>query len=84
MSDSTDELRDLDLSEIENTGAPRKMRATCQECGHVSVGGRVGVWLNIHDGKSTPRKNVSYLCPGCNRVTDRKVEILERWSGSSE
>jgi len=78
----TDETeRAVDKSDSDHTGSPKRMSATCVECGERSVGGCVAVWFDIVDGRSVPRDDVSFLCPGCDEVTEQKIEILKRRPG---
>jgi hypothetical protein len=73
--------RAVDKSDPDHTGSPKRMSATCLECGDRSVGGCVTVWFDAVDGRSVPRDDVSFLCAGCDEVTDQKIEIIERWPG---
>lgn len=80
--DPTEDGRAIDRSIPEHTGSPKEMRAICLECGHVTRGGCVTVWLEIEDGQSNPRDDVSYKCfKGCGEVTDHRIEIVSRWPG---
>lgn len=73
--------RAVDRSEPDHTGSPRRMQATCFNCGARSKGGCVTVWFNVEDGKSVPRDDVSFKCRECGDVADQKIEVLERWPG---
>jgi len=73
--------RAVDKSDPDHTGSPKRMSATCLECGERSVGGCVTVWLDVGDWRSVPRDDVSFLCSGCDEVTEQKIEILKRWPG---
>jgi len=78
-SDGTE--RAVDESDLDHTGDPKRMAATCLECGKKSVGGCVPPWLDVVDGRSVPRDDVSFLCFGCDEVTEKKIKILNRWPG---
>jgi len=69
------------MSDEYDTGAPRKMRASCTNCGQRYYGGIVTVWLEKGpDGYlSQPRDDVSFLCTkGCEEVHDMEITVLKR------
>ncbi|MDL0127094.1 hypothetical protein [Halobacterium salinarum] len=76
--------RAVDRSDTDHSGAPRKMARKCLNCGHVSTAGCVTVWLNIENGRSFPRDDVSLKCSDCGEVAPQQIRILKRNPGDSE
>ena len=73
--------RAVDKSESNHTGLPKRMSRKCLNCGYYKSTGCVTVWLNVEDGRSKPRDDVSFKCSECGEVADQQIKILERWPG---
>ena len=58
-------------------GTPTRMRSTCSDCGYQSIGGTVMPWFDIREDGWVVRDDVSYLCRGCETVTEKEIEVLE-------
>lgn len=73
--------RAIDKSDPDHTGSPRRMARKCLNCGYFKRAGCVSVWLDIENGRSKPRDDVSFKCLECGEVADQQIRILERWPG---
>jgi hypothetical protein len=76
--------RGIDKSDPDHTGAPKRMSRKCLNCGYYRTHGCVTVWLDVEDGRSHPRDDVSFKCLECDEVSPQQIKILERWPGSDE
>jgi hypothetical protein len=70
---------DRAADDSDHAGVPRRMDATCLECGERSEGGCVMAWLDVEDGRSRPKDDARFRCVGCDAVTAKRVRVLERW-----